>query len=326
MASIKTKLTVGIFVIIGFSIAAVALLWFGFYTQIEKGQFYIAYFDESVQGLNKDSPVKYRGVSVGRVASIGVAPDSTLIQAILKIESGFKPDKNSVAQLKSVGITGLVFVELDRKKKEEPHLSPAISFPSKYPVIATKPSDINKLFSSVEEALNQIKAFDITGVSNKMTVTLDSINQAVNDAQIKQISADIRLALKKIDTTMDSVKLVGSSLNSFAKNADETVSNMKNTVSKIDKILTDNEMTINKTIADFDTSMMKANLMLDKGTKLIEDSNDRLSILQYHLSASLKNIEQASENLNSFVDLITDRPSRLIFGEPLPARQIETDK
>ena len=90
MASIKTKLTVGIFVIIGFSIAAVALLWFGFYTQIKKGQFYIAYFDESIQGLNKDSPVKYRGVSVGRVDSVGVAPDSTLIQVILKIETGFK--------------------------------------------------------------------------------------------------------------------------------------------------------------------------------------------------------------------------------------------
>ncbi|MFC1811848.1 MlaD family protein [Thermodesulfobacteriota bacterium] len=326
MASIKTKLTVGIFVIIGFSIAAVAVLWLGFYTQIAKGQFYTAYFDESVQGLNKDSPVKYRGVSVGRVDSVGVAPDSTLVQAILKIETGLKLDENIVAQIKSVGITGIMFVELDRKIKGEPNLSPAIGFPSKYPVVATKPSEIQQLFSHLNEALNQIKTLNFKDVSDKMQLALDNINQTIDDAQIKQISSEVRSTLMKIEKAMDSAKRIGSSFNTFAKNADDTVLNMNNTVLRIDRIVAENEAVFKKAIDDLGTSVENANLFLEKGTKLVTDSNDRFSTLQRHLLISLKSIEQASENLNRLVDLISDRPSRLIFGEPPPERKVEPNR
>jgi hypothetical protein len=48
-----------------------------------KGQFYVTYFDESIQGLVIDSPVKYRGVFIGRVDGISVAPDSKLIKSDL---------------------------------------------------------------------------------------------------------------------------------------------------------------------------------------------------------------------------------------------------
>ena len=112
MASIKTKLLVGIFVLVGFFIAIIGLIWFGMSGQLEKGRFYIAYFDESVQGLDKDSPVKYRGVSIGRVENIGVAPDAKLIQVVMKIEAGLKNREQLVAQLKSVGITGIMFIRL----------------------------------------------------------------------------------------------------------------------------------------------------------------------------------------------------------------------
>ena len=42
--------------------------------------------------------MKYRGVFVGRVDHIGVAPDSKLIKVVLKIESGQTLDSNIVAQ------------------------------------------------------------------------------------------------------------------------------------------------------------------------------------------------------------------------------------
>ena len=322
----KTKLMVGIFVLLGFSIVVVAMLWLGFYTQIEKGEFYVAYFDESVQGLNKDSPVKYRGVSVGRVDSVGVAPDSTLIQVILKIETGLKLDENIVAQIKSVGITGIMFVELDKKIKGEPNLSPAISFPSKHPVVATKPSEIQRLFDSLDEALNQIKSMDFKDVSDKMKLALDNINQTIDDAQIKQISVEVRSALQKIEKGVDSARKIGSSFNRFAKNADDTVVNMNNTVLRIDRIVAENEAAFEKAIEDLGASVESANLFLEKGTQLATDSNERFSILQRHLLTSLKSIEQASENLNRLVDLISDRPSRLIFGEPPPERQVEPDR
>ena len=72
MASQKTKFAVGLFLVGGISVALVALIWLGVTRFFEKGHFYVTYFNESVQGLEKDGPVKYRGVTIGRVESISV--------------------------------------------------------------------------------------------------------------------------------------------------------------------------------------------------------------------------------------------------------------
>ena len=46
----------------------------------QKGSVYVTYFDESVQGLQVDSIVKFRGVDIGTVRKIGVAPDQRLVE------------------------------------------------------------------------------------------------------------------------------------------------------------------------------------------------------------------------------------------------------
>ena len=71
MASQKTKFAVGLFVAMGITLAILVTIWLGMSRFLQKGRFYVTYFDESVQGLDVDSPVKYRGVFTGRVESIG---------------------------------------------------------------------------------------------------------------------------------------------------------------------------------------------------------------------------------------------------------------
>jgi len=186
MASIKTKFRVGLFVIIGLGVAAIAVIWLGMSHYFEKGQYYISYFDESVQGLDKDSPVKYRGVSIGRVENIGVAPDAKLIQVVMKIEAGLKNREQLVAQLKSVGITGIMFIGMDQKAGDEPDLSPKVSVPSKYPVVGTKPSGIKTFVESISDLLKQLKGFDTEGISENFKAALDTINQAVEDAKVEK--------------------------------------------------------------------------------------------------------------------------------------------
>ena len=73
MASQKTKFAVGLFVAGGLACVVLVVIWLGMSRFLEKGQFYVTYFDESIQGLVVDSPVKYRGVFIGRVDSFGVA-------------------------------------------------------------------------------------------------------------------------------------------------------------------------------------------------------------------------------------------------------------
>ena len=74
MASQKTKFALGLFVTCGIGMVFLAVIWLGMSRYFKKGHYYATYFNESVQGLDVDSPVKYRGVSVGRVERIVVAP------------------------------------------------------------------------------------------------------------------------------------------------------------------------------------------------------------------------------------------------------------
>jgi phospholipid/cholesterol/gamma-HCH transport system substrate-binding protein len=238
MATQKTKFVVGLFVAIGLTLAILVFIWLGMSRFLQKGRFYVTYFDESVQGLDVDSSVKYRGVFIGRVENIGVAPDSKLIKVILKIESGQKLDQNIVAQLKSVGITGRMFVELDQKKEGEPDQSPPLSFPSEYPIIASKPSEISGLIGGLDQILDQIKALDLEQISVKIKATLDNINQTVDDANVERISQTINSSFEKMvqilederwDKVLASAENAGQSLNNLLEEADLTLARVHGT-------------------------------------------------------------------------------------------------
>lgn len=82
----SSKFLIGLFVIIGVLICAVIIIWVGASRVFMKGSLYSVYFDESVRGLQVDSAIKYRGVDIGKVQSIDVAPDYRLIEVIMKIE------------------------------------------------------------------------------------------------------------------------------------------------------------------------------------------------------------------------------------------------
>ena len=80
MARRNSSFMIGLFVTVGLVIGIAAIIWVGASTYFEKGSLFVTYFDESVQGLQVDSRVKYRGVDIGKVQSIGVAPDRKLVE------------------------------------------------------------------------------------------------------------------------------------------------------------------------------------------------------------------------------------------------------
>ena len=119
-----------------------------------------------------------------------------------------------------------MFLELDRKKPDEPDQSPPLSFPSEYPVVASKPSEFSELLRSLDDVLNQIKSMDLQGISDKIKlplgdisevvtgadiaglsqkveVTLNSKNQAIVDANVEAISKRLHSTLKKVDGILD---------------------------------------------------------------------------------------------------------------------------
>jgi phospholipid/cholesterol/gamma-HCH transport system substrate-binding protein len=313
MASKKTKFTVGLFVASGIGFALLAIIWLGMSRFLEKGQYYVTYFNESVQGLDVESPVKYRGVSIGRVQSISVAPDSKLIQVVLKIESGQTLDSDLVAQLKVVGITGSMFVELDRKKKDEPDRSPPLSFPSEYPIVASRPSEISELVRGIDDVINQIRSVDLEGISEKIKLNLDNINQMIDDANVKGISKNIESSLERVSNILDS------------RRWNKIVASVENTMVGVEGIVADNQKTIKTAVEDFGQAMEEANTLLEKGSSLVSGTADSHSHLRRHLLLIAQNLEKASENLQRLVDLLADHPSQLMFGQPPLPRKVEPE-
>lgn len=353
MASQKIKFTVGLFLTCGILIALMAFIWLGVSRVFEKGNYYVTYFNESVQGLEVDSAVKYRGVAIGRVESIRVAPDSKLIEVVLKIETGQKLNEDSVAQLKSVGITGSMFVELGQKKEGEPDRSPVLGFPSEYPIISSKPSSISEIMQGIDDVLSQVRALDLEGISGKIKFTMDNMNRMMADADVKTISADIQTSLKDIgrivdrerwdriiasvedagrsldhvmaraDTVMVSVEDAVQTLNTVMDRTDNSVGHAENSLARIEKLVVNKGQTAEKAIDDFTLAIEKTNRLLDKGTLLVDNTDESVYQLGRYLAMIARNLEKASENLNRLIEQVRDHPSQLLFGEPPAPRRPE---
>jgi phospholipid/cholesterol/gamma-HCH transport system substrate-binding protein len=301
---------------------------------LEKGLHYATYFDESVQGLNIDSPVKYRGVHVGRVESIDVAPDSKLIQVVLKIESGQTFDRDIVAQLKSVGITGSMFVELDRKIAGEPDQSPKLNFPSEYPILPSRKSEIGELISGINEVLDQIKSLDLQGITKQVKSTLENINHTVSRANVKGISDSIEASLARINfilnsqkwnQILDSVDQGVLAFNALISHADKSLDRVDRTVVRVDGIISENKNTVKAALDDFELAMNNANALLTKGSTMVSGADESISDLMHQMLMVTRNLEKASANLNQIMELLADQPSQLIFGAPPVPREVEAE-
>ncbi len=327
MASQKTKFAVGLFVVFGIGIALVAFIWLGMSRYFEKGRFYVTYFNESVQGLDKDSPVKYRGVSVGRVNSISVAPDSKLVKVVLKIETGMVLDTNIVAQLKAVGITGSVFVELDQKKQDELDRSPPLSFPSEYPIVASKPSDLTEILQGLDDILNRIKALDLEGISAKIKSNLDTIETTVQEANVKEISRKVERSLDQLNHILDNQqwdKILASTqetiqaANEFFVKGNATLTHAEDAFAQARTIIADNQQAVREALKNI-------NKAIERTASLATGADETFSNMRKNLSVAAQNLERASENLNRFLEVLAEQPSQLVFGEPPPRREMDPE-
>ena len=332
MASQNTKFTVGLFVSCGICIAIAAIVWLGMSRFLQKGQYYVTYFNESVQGLDKDSPVKYRGVSIGRVGSIDVAPDSKLVEVILKIESDLTVEDDMVSQLKSVGITGSMFIELDRRRTGEPDRSPRLTFPTEYPIVASRPSEISELLRGIDDVLGQIRALDLRAISDKIKQTLDSANRLMADADVKGISDGIMSSVTavqglldkdRLDAVLVSLEQAAGSLNNVLKHVRNSIGKANRTLDSVEGLVTGNEESVRLGLDRFRQAMEQANAMLVKVSALADGTDYSLSQLARQLVVTGQNLEKASDNLNRLMELVADQPSQLFFGQPPAPRREE---
>jgi phospholipid/cholesterol/gamma-HCH transport system substrate-binding protein len=160
---------VGAFVLVLGAVLIAGVLWLASGGAFQKQyDLYLAIEDESVAGLNLNAPVKYNGVDVGKVREIRLDPrNPERVNLLFAIERGTPIKEDTVAVLKTQGLTGIAYVELSGGAQDAPPLRATAG--SEYPVIRTKPS----LSARLENVL--------TTVLEKLDSTSNNINSILSD-------------------------------------------------------------------------------------------------------------------------------------------------
>jgi phospholipid/cholesterol/gamma-HCH transport system substrate-binding protein len=291
MARQSTNLLIGLFVILGGLLGVAAIIWVGATSYFQKGDTYVSYFDESVQGLQLDSAVKFRGVEVGRVEKISVAPDNRLIGVVMKINMRDDLQKNAVAQLRAAGITGIMFVDLNLRQPGEPCLSPKIDFPSEYPIIASRPSEIHRIVAGINEVVEKLKEINPKAISDQLIATTKALEEFIKSKQMA----------------------------SMVNRLNATAGNLERLTARVDQALDDHSL--GKILAEAQETLGVARTLITSVNNQVTAMDLPATLgnardISRNLQATTNTLRHSSETLEMLLQRIYERPSDLLFGKP----------
>jgi ABC-type transporter Mla subunit MlaD len=277
----------GLFVVAGISIAVLTVFWLGLRRLNRDSVPAVTYFDESVQGLDVGSPVKFRGVTLGNVHTITVAPDHRHVEVWMRIYTdelkrmGFaaeRPvDPTLRPQLASAGITGVKFVQFDTFSPER-YPVPELEFtpPERYYVPAV-PSTLK----SLEE------------IANEFVRRLPKLTDQLGDTLV-----EAKRALRTLSDVAAWVK-GESGLTQTVKSFDEAARTLKDAIRAAELAQTTGSL---RTAA---TSVDSAAVKLGGQTGQLEES--------------LRVLREALEAVRALAARLERDPSALLRGRQVPA-------
>jgi phospholipid/cholesterol/gamma-HCH transport system substrate-binding protein len=212
---------VGAFVLVLGAVLIAGVLWLASGGALQKKyDLYLAIEDESVAGLNLNAPVKYSGVDVGKVREIRLDPGNPeRVNLLFAIERGTPIKEDTVAVLKTQGLTGIAYVELSGGARDAPPLRATAG--SEYPVIRTKPS----LSARLENVLTSVLA--------KLDSTSSNINAILSDEN----RAAFKSALADIATVAHTIAARKDTLDAGIANAARTFENASRATAQVGPVI-----------------------------------------------------------------------------------------
>ncbi len=251
---------VGLFVILFGMLGAVIVVWLiGSGSMRSNYKNYIVYTSENISGLHTDSTVRYKGLDIGKVSKIVIdKKHPNFIKIYIEVSKNIPIKKNTIATISSSGLTGISYINLSYSKYP---YKPLFKIKAKYPVIYTKPNQLEKVLNKLPKIINSINnAFNkINAAFNQHTI--NSIQETTSN--INKLTKELRKTnLKAQKLLKDSDKLIYS-LQKDLNNIDAVTNLVKKTVIDIDN-LTKN---LNSTTSYTKETLIKEGISTLKETK-----------------------------------------------------------
>lgn len=254
------------------------VLWLAGTHDTRRYNHYTIYFTDAVSGLNEGANVQYKGVSVGKVRSIRIAPGrNELIKVDVEVADETPVRARTTATLATLGVTGLVFVQLTTEPGD--HDPPMRVEGERYPVIQGNGSALSKLFQDIPTINKQLLEIT-TKVNNLLTPeNMATLNQTL--VNIEAMSRDMNglLSAENVANATKTLQNVSAASNGFAptmERMNKAADQLDQTVSKLNAILSHNEASINKFTDEGLRQIMQASRDAQDMAKSIRDVADRL--------------------------------------------------
>lgn len=296
-AGVESKVNlavVGLFTLLLSAALVAILLWLGTGGKYRKTyDTYNVYMSESVSGLNLNAPVKYRGVEVGLVSDIALdSANSERVRLLLKIERGTPVKEDSVAVLRTQGLTGIAYVELSGGSLKSPLLKPKPG--EKYPEIHTGPSLMTRLDTA------------LTGLLASVNRAADNINAVLDEDNRRAF----KRSLAQIDEVTHALAARSASIEAGVGNAAKTLEHSA------------------RASADLERLIERAGRSADAVEQLAKDGSrtageasraaaaipDTLRDMQFLVN----DLRDLSASLRRVSDQLEGNPRALLFGKPQP--------
>jgi ABC-type transporter Mla subunit MlaD len=306
---------IGLFVVLALAILAGGLIAFGA-GQMFRPRIYIeTYVNGTVQGVDVGSPVKFRGVPIGRVSAIkftfneyGAASQVdrfNYVLILMEIDRQMFPgmfDENltaviekNVAQglrarIEPQGVTGINYIEINYVNDPNQFPPLAVDWKPHYYYIPSAPGQLTNMLDSINNIMRQVQELNIDGITKSLTELLANLNKAVTGADITKVSANLQTLLDELRETLKAANIaaVGDDARRMFEAARQMIDGLEKSNTQLRAVLRN----------------------LEPATKI---SGPQIREL-------VQNLTIASENFAQFSAEVKRRPSLLLWGTPPAAK------
>ena len=329
----KVQLSVGLMVVVGLSLLVGFVLFLTQNRTSANDVVFETYIRESVQGLEVGSPVRYRGVSVGRVTEIALAsaeyrrPEGEAFAAAFQLvvvrfavnlrRVGDVPStEEAVAQglrtrLASQGITGVGYIEMDFLDPDR-FLVPTVPWTPRFAWIPAVPSTVAQVTSAAEMFLRQVQGIDFAGL-------VGNINELVLDLRQQTETGDLAVTLREAGALMQELRGIAG-----AADLPAAVGELRATSAAIRGLAEGREL--RETLASVgaaaqDLRRATARLpgtigQLEAGLRAARNTT---TDVQADLAPLLRDLRATTANLRETTEALRRSPSQALWGAAPPA-------
>jgi phospholipid/cholesterol/gamma-HCH transport system substrate-binding protein len=311
MATGTNHYKLGLFVLLGLALSLTFVLTLGASNWNEESVRYVSYFDESVQGLDVGAPVKFRGVAVGRVAAIGIAPDRRHVQVtseltvdnLERLELGSGGESLHVhpelrAQLAQAGITGVKFVLIDYFDPAD-YPTPALPFEAPPNTIPAAASTLDALESSVMKTADRFPE-----IAEDLRATIARLNAVMAGVERARLPEQAGEALGHVNQAMKALNLELGALDAgeLSASARHTLGAFDATTARITRLIDRLERP--------DGVLASA----ERSFTLVSEMARGSSSLGPELELTLREVRGAARSIRRFTDALERDPDMLLKG------------